>query len=206
MLEAIALGCVRGDRLLFRDIAFSAAQGSLLHVRGPNGSGKTSLLRMICGLAAPASGQLCWGARPIAALGDEYRSQFVYMGHYNAVKDDLNAVENLATSAHLGGLRFVAEDVAAALERFGLQAHLHLPCRVLSQGQKRRVALARIVLAKSRPLWILDEPFTALDARAVVLVQDLLETHLKCGGIVVLTTHQEVAVAAPSIQRLDLTP
>jgi heme exporter protein A len=116
----------------------------------------------------------------------------------------LNAVENLATSARLGGLTVPADQVTAALALFGLQNHLHLPCKFLSQGQKRRVALSRMALGGARPLWILDEPFTALDARAVILVQGLLEKHLHGGGIVVLTTHQEVAVAAPSTQRIDL--
>lgn len=205
MLETINLECVRGDRTLFRDIAFVAKPGSLLHVHGPNGSGKTSLLRMLCGLSAPASGEIRWNAQPIAKLGDEYRSELVYMGHANAVKDDLNARENLTISSRLAGLPVSDADASDALRWFGLAAYQHLPSKVLSQGQKRRVALARMRLSTTRPLWILDEPFTALDAHAVGLVQSLLEAHLDHGGIVLLTTHQEVAIAARAAQRIELT-
>lgn len=205
MLETINLECVRGDRTLFRDITFVAMAGSLLHVHGPNGSGKTSLLRMLCGLSAPESGEIRWNEQPIAKLGDEYRSELVYMGHANAVKDDLNALENLMISSRLAGLPVSNADASDALRWFGLAAYQHLPSKVLSQGQKRRVALARMRLSTTRPLWILDEPFTALDAHAVGLVQSLLEAHLDGGGIVLLTTHQEVAIAARAAQRIELT-
>jgi heme exporter protein A len=205
MLEATGLECVRGERTLFRDIAFTLGRGALLRVSGVNGSGKTSLLRIVCGLAQPAAGAVRWQGRNVRALREEYWKDLLYVGHANAVKDDLTAQENLHISCALGGLDLAPGEARDALEHFGIGGCARLPARVLSQGQRRRVALARLFLGATLALWVLDEPFTALDTGAVVQVQSLISAHLARGGTVILTTHQEVAIAAAVVQRIDLS-
>jgi heme exporter protein A len=204
MLEIAQLECVRGERRLFTGLNFSVAPHTLLEVRGPNGSGKTSLLRNLCGLLSPAAGTISWCGRDIHDLNNEYRVHVAYLGHLNAVKDDLSPRESLQLSALTGGLTAGDDEMDAALHKFGLYELRRLPCRALSQGQRRRVALARLNLSKARTLWILDEPFTALDAAALVLTRELLESHLDAGGMVVLTTHQEVPIAARIARRVEL--
>jgi heme exporter protein A len=204
MLAITQLECVRGERRLFTNLSFEAAPHTLLEVRGPNGSGKTSLLRNLCGLLPPAAGTIRWCGNDIHALGDDYRSHLAYLGHLSGVKDELTATENLRWSALAGGLHADAEAIDAALEKLGVRAFRHLPCKALSQGQRRRVALARLCISAGRELWILDEPFTALDTAALALIKELVESHLDRGGIVVLTTHQEVAIAARATQRVEL--
>jgi heme exporter protein A len=204
MLAITELECVRGERRLFANLSFSAAPHTLLEVRGPNGSGKTSLLRNLCGLLPPAQGTIHWCGTDIDALGEDYRSRLAYLGHLSAVKDELTASENLRLSAQVGALPAAAGAIDAALATFGLAEFCRLPCKSLSQGQRRRVALARLALSASRTLWILDEPFTALDTAALAVVKDLVEAHLNRGGIVVLTTHQEIAIAARTTVRVEL--
>ncbi len=204
MLEITQLECVRGERRLFTNLNFAVAPHTLLEVRGPNGSGKTSLLRTLCGLLPPAAGSISWGGADIQALGDEYRAHLMYLGHLSGVKDELTARENLQLAAATNALPTSAPGIDAALHKLGLRNFHHLPCKALSQGQRRRVALARLCLSAARTLWILDEPFTALDTAALALVQGLLEAHLKAGGMVVLTTHQEVAISAGVTQRVEL--
>ena len=203
-LEITDLECVRGDRRLFAHLSFALSPHMLLQVHGPNGSGKTSLLRNLCGLLPPAAGAIKWNGRDIHALGDEYRAQIAFVGHLSAVKDELTARENLRFAARASGLAAGAADIDAALHKLGIDGSPHLPCKALSQGQRRRVSLARLYLSAGRPLWVLDEPFTALDAAAVVVTRELLEAHLNAGGMVVLTTHQEVAIAARSTRKLEL--
>ena len=204
MLEITQLECVRGERRLFTGLSFSVAQRTLLEVRGPNGSGKTSLLRTLCGLLPPAAGTIRWRGDDIRANGDEYRADLAYLGHLTGVKDELTGPENLRFTAAASGLNASGEQIDAALHKLGLQNFRHLPCKALSQGQRRRVALARLCLSAARTLWILDEPFTALDTAALALVQSLIEEHLERGGIVVLTTHQEVAITAGTTRRVEL--
>ena len=204
MLRAAGLACVRGDRRLFSDISFTLDCGTLLEVRGANGSGKTSLLRMICGLLAPTAGEIFWSGRGIRELAENYHARLAYVGHLNALKDELDASENLALAARLGGLPADWVTIAEALQEFGLEGRERLPCKLLSQGQKRRAALARLRLSGTRTLWLLDEPYTALDAAGVGRVQSLIEAHLAGGGIAVVTTHQDVEMAAGSAQRLEL--
>ena len=204
MLAITQLECMRGERRLFTDLSFEAAPHTLLEVRGPNGSGKTSLLRNLCGLLPPAAGSIRWRGEDIPALGDDYRSSLAYLGHLSGVKDELNAVENLRLSAQAGGLPVDGDAIDGALDKLGVRDYRHLPCRALSQGQRRRVALARLCLSGSRALWILDEPFTALDTAALSVIKALVEAHLERGGIVVLTTHQEVAIAAHATRRVEL--
>ena len=203
MLQASNLECVRGDRSLFRELNFSLEAGGLMQVHGANGSGKTSLLRMLCGLAAPAHGEIRWRGAGIRSLGEDYCGAMTYLGHLSGVKDDLTAIENLRISSALAGVEVDQGKAQEALQRMGLGGRELLPTKVLSQGQRRRVALARLLVCGT-VLWILDEPLTALDSAAVKLVQTLLEQHLQQGGMVVMTTHQEINIAAAATQRLQL--
>ncbi len=204
MLEARQLECTRGDRRLFSELSFTLSRGQMLRVAGANGSGKTSLLRIMCGLLAPSAGELRWQGRPIRAEREEYSRNLVYIGHLNALKDDLTALENLQVAAALGGMPADAGRMLAGLDRFGIAHCAELPAKVLSQGQRRRAALARLALSPTVPLWILDEPFSALDVGAVVELERLIASHVASGGMVVLTTHQEVQVVAHAVLRVDL--
>jgi heme exporter protein A len=203
MLTAIDLACVRGDRLLFRDVSFAVPAGGVLHVQGANGSGKTSLLRLLVGLTGPAQGVVQWRDRPIRELQGEYWRELHYLGHANGVKEDLNAVENIIIASRLGGDPVTRSDVWAVLERLSLTPFQHLPARLLSHGQKRRIALARLLLS-DRPLWVLDEPFSALDATFLEILRGVLEAHLARGGLAILTTHQEIPLQAAWRQALGL--
>lgn len=196
MLEVRDLACERGDLRLFSGLEFSLAGGELLRVRGPNGSGKTSLLRLVAGLSRPAAGSIRWCGEDIAAMREAYTRELLFVGHANALKDELSAEENLALALELGGRRASPQARAEALERMGLAACASLPARYLSQGQKRRAALARLGAAADMALWILDEPFAALDARAQQAVIELIDAQLARGGAVILTTHQDVTIAA----------
>ncbi|AGA90152.1 heme ABC exporter, ATP-binding protein CcmA [Thioflavicoccus mobilis 8321] len=203
MLQVVDLACRRGDRRLFSALGFELGPGVLLHVRGRNGSGKTTLLRALCGLLLPEEGEIRWHGEDIRQLGDEYHRDILYFGHLNGIKADLTGLENLRIAATLDGDRVATEDLWRALERMGLMGFEDLPTRMLSQGQKKRVALARLVLS-SATLWILDEPFTALDKDAVALLQTLIANHVDAGGLAILTTHQEVPLTSGRIERLDL--
>ena len=202
-LEIIGLGCVRGDRRLFRNVDFSLSQGSLLQVQGPNGSGKTSLLRMICGLLEPAEGEIRWKGANIRSLGEEYSASVTYIGHRNGVKDELTASENLRVSCGLAGIDVSETEASLVLDRVGLKGRERLPARLLSQGQRRRLALARLLVCKT-PLWILDEVLTSLDKNAIALIKSIVEERLESGGMAIIATHQELDLSAGSFQRLEL--
>jgi heme exporter protein A len=204
MLAVNQLACTRGDRTLFGNLSFTLEARGLLHVAGANGSGKTSLLRILCGLGAAEAGEVRWRGEPIRALREAYWREVVYLGHANALKDDLSAVENLRVSCALAGRPVGDDAVSAALAQFGLAPCAQLPVRALSQGQKRRSALARLALSAQAPLWILDEPFSALDVAAVAHLEKLILTHVDGGGCVIFTTHQDAAIAPRITQRLDL--
>ena len=204
MLEIRNLACTRGDHLLFSGLNFSLSAGELLQVQGANGSGKTTLLRTLCGFMMPTAGEICWRGQNIRQLGEEYFAEMIYLGHLNAIKDELNALENLRISAGLAGCEVNDKDFAAALRQMGLRGRETLPVKVLSQGQRRRVALARLLLSDAL-LWILDEPLTALDVGAIGLMQELIAGHLAKNGMVIYTTHQPLDVAGVTQSRLALS-
>jgi heme exporter protein A len=194
VLELIDLDCVRGGRTLFTGLTRSVRDGELLRVSGTNGAGKTSLLRMVCGLLAPARGQVRWRGRSVAGLREEFSRELVYLGHGAALKDELSPQENLQGACVLAGHRVSQEQARRALAEAGLRDHEHTPVRKLSQGQRRRAALARLALSPQATLWVLDEPFNALDAVATSWLEGMLRMQLRRGGLVVLTSHQGVSL------------
>ena len=202
-LEVEGLEVQRGDRRLFSDLDFMVASGELLHVRGPNGSGKTTLLRALCGLLLPQAGEIRWNGEVTRRLGEEFTRDVIYLGHLNGIKHDLTGAENLRVAAILDGDAVDDAAIWDALSRIGLGGFEDLPTSVLSQGQKKRVALARLLLTGAR-LWILDEPFVALDVKAVALLESLIVAQVARGGMVIMTTHQEVALTSGTIRTLDL--
>ncbi|MGA0024186.1 MAG: cytochrome c biogenesis heme-transporting ATPase CcmA [Burkholderiales bacterium] len=204
MLESSNLEITRGDHRLFGGISFALRPGTLLRVGGSNGSGKTSLLRALCGLVLPSAGEIRWHGENIRALREEFWKHLVHIGHHNALKDELTAHENLAALCALSGIQATEDQQSEALVRFGLAGREHLPAKLLSQGQRRRTTLARLALSAALPLWILDEPFAALDAAAVDHMQSLIATHLAAGGMAVLTTHQEATIPARPVITIDL--
>ncbi|MEY3798596.1 MAG: hypothetical protein RLZZ434_20 [Pseudomonadota bacterium] len=204
MLTAQGLACVRGDRLLFKDLGFVLEAGSLLYVLGENGSGKSSLLRMLCGLLMPEQGEILWAGKSIKSHAEQYLPNLKYLGHLNGLKDDLTALENLQMGARIAGQDVTATAALAALSAIGIARCANLPVRVLSQGQKRRVALAALWLSRS-PLWILDEPFAALDVAATEVLAARISEHLAAGGMTILTSHQDVPIKAKSTVSLSLS-
>lgn len=190
-LTATALSCSRGGRTLFRDVELAVGAGNWLHVTGSNGAGKTTLLRTLVGLARPDHGQVHWAGRPLADHAQALRQDLVYIGHAPALKDDLTPVENLVISCALDGIAIDRTAAASALTRLGLRTRLQVPTRHLSAGQRRRALLARLVVRPAR-LWVLDEPFAALDTAAVEGVCALVRDHLRAGGAAVLTSHNVV--------------
>jgi heme exporter protein A len=203
-LSLIDLGCARGNRQLFSGLSLDVKPGQLLRVRGVNGAGKTSLLRMLCGLLLPSSGQVLWRGKLLAAQREGFGQDLVYLGHAAALKDELSPLENLLDACALGGRAPDAAAAMTALRAAGLRGHERTTARRLSQGQKRRSALARLALSQQAPLWILDEPFNALDTAANAWLTNLIEAHLHNAGMVILTSHQDTPIAAPNQQDLTL--
>ena len=203
MLSVTDLACVRGDRSLFSGLAFTLEPRTWIYLTGENGVGKTSLLRILVGLAPAEAGEIRWQGHAVRQLGDDYKRAVTYLGHHNALKEELTARENLCLGAALSG---VDVDIAAAdsiLARLGLSGREELPVRFFSQGQKRRVALARLLWSKA-PLWVLDEPFVALDTTAIAWLAATLAAHLAGGGIAILTSHQEVLIEGNPARPLRL--
>ncbi len=204
MLQASGLACRRGDRDLFNDIGFEVNGGDVLRIGGRNGSGKSSLLRILCGLSQPCSGEVRWQGSPIARLREAFWRDVVYIGHGSGLKDDLLAWENLAVAARLGGIGIGRAQALGALRRMGIAAVCDTPVRVLSQGQRKRVALARLCVESPAPLWLLDEPAASLDDDAVGVLCAVLDEHLERGGMVVHATHQAMPLAARRHLQIDL--
>ena len=195
---------MRGDRRLFSGLDIAVSPGTLVQLTGPNGSGKTSLLRILCGLLPPAEGAVKWNGANIRSLGEEYFTAVTYLGHRHGVKDELSAVENLRISNALNGVEIGNDRARSVLEQMGLAGRELLPARLLSEGQRRRVALARLLVCNTK-LWLLDEVMTSLDKGAVALVRSLIEKHLTDGGIAIIATHQELGLSADLTRRLELT-
>ena len=194
MFSVSNLSCSRGDKRLFSGVSFALQPGEWLHVEGDNGVGKTSLLRLTCGLSALEQGEIQWQGHPVSSNIDEFRANLAYLGHQLALKEDLTPLENLRADTAIAGRTLSLADAKSALAQLGLKGREHLPVRVLSQGQKRRTALARL-LVSSAPLWILDEPFVALDAAAQKVLSDIINGHLNRQGMVLFTSHQMVTLA-----------
>lgn len=195
-LRAECLECVRGDRRLFSNLSFELSYGQLLHVEGANGCGKTSLLRILCGLSPPAAGEIRWRNLPIQKDRQRFLKELAYLGHHIGVKGELTPLENLTLASRLYCIRPDA-DLDEILTQAGLSRHKKTLARTLSAGQRQRIALARLLLQEAT-LWILDEPFTSLDRDGIAWAQRLIEAHLERGGIVVLTSHQPVPVRCPA--------
>ena len=188
MLEIQTLECVRDDRLLFSDLSFAVADAEVLQIEGPNGSGKTSLLRIICGLRLPEAGQVMWQGESISANREDYYANMVYIGHLPCIKADLTVMENVRSLLDTRSLTLSNVVIEAALAKVGLASYEDVQGKALSSGQRRRILLAFIELAQAK-LWILDEPLTALDVQGVDLMESMILEHREAGGSVVFTTH-----------------
>lgn len=191
-LESIT--CVRGGRTLFEELNLEIKPGSILRISGDNGSGKSSLLRIVCGLLTPHAGKVFWGSDPITEDRDQFHGELIYLGHIPALKADFSAIENLMSLALLGGQSISNEEAMNALREAGLDRQAHRFIRTLSQGQKQRIALSRLLLPQPKSFWILDEPFNALDRDANRALQNLLINHVSRGGIVALSSHQDLQI------------
>jgi heme exporter protein A len=204
MLEAIDLSARRGFTQLFARRSFRVEPACVLMVTGANGTGKTTLLRILAGLCEPSDGRVRWRGADVAPFAERLRHDVVYCGHHAALKDGLTVEENLASLVMLAGERANAADIRTALAGVALDKQMRLPARALSQGQRRRLGLARLHMSR-RPLWLLDEPATALDHDGIALLTRLLTSHLERGGCAVVATHQALALPAASVQALALS-
>ncbi|MEO8278615.1 MAG: cytochrome c biogenesis heme-transporting ATPase CcmA [Ideonella sp.] len=208
-LAAVDLACQRGERILFRGLDLAIGAGQIVWIRGANGRGKTSLLRLLTGLSTPTAGQVFWNGRALREAGSAFRQQLVYIAHANGLKDDLSAIEALRFLAHIHGQPASPAELVAALQALGISNRRHAPIRTLSQGQRRRVSLARLALDLARTdgggLWLLDEPYDALDSEGIAIVDKLLTTHARRGGSTALTSHLPLGLTdpAPIVLQLD---
>jgi heme exporter protein A len=193
MFSVSNLSCSRGDKRLFSGVSFTLQPGQWLHLEGDNGVGKTSLLLLACGLSALEDGEITWNHQAVVQNPEAFRADLAYLGHQLALKEDLTPLENLRADAAVAGRPLKPEDALKALAQLGLRGREHLPVRVLSQGQKRRTALARLLVSSAK-LWILDEPFVALDTAAQNALTQIINGHLAHQGMVLLTSHQAVSL------------
>ena len=209
MLTISNISCVRGHKPLFAPVSFSLQTGQALHLEGDNGVGKTSLLRIICGLSPPDSGEVLWNGttlnRQYPEVVEVFRSTLCYMGHNLSLKDELTPIENLLFDAQVAGRSLPLEKGMEALRKMGLNNRAHLPLRVLSQGLKRRTALARLSVTEAK-LWVLDEPFVALDTQSLDNLRALLANHVQQGGMLLFTSHQAVGLLQTNGRAIDVQP
>ena len=202
LLEAREINCWRGDRHILRNVSLAVRAGEFLKITGPNGVGKTTLLRIVCGLLPAENGSVHWRGKVVRSSNDDFHLEMVYLGHLNSLKADLTARENLR---FLAGLRqtLTDADIDGALDRVGILSRGDLPARSLSAGQKRRLALARLLLSGAT-LWVLDEPVTNLDTAGIQLVEELITEHVNSGGLALSAAHQRLLDEAPFLRRLEL--
>ena len=199
-LAGVDLSCIRDDRVLFEELSFSVHAGQVLLLEGQNGSGKTSLLRILCGFREADAGRVLW-------CGDEiddsrYYADMAYVGHLDGIKKELTVRENLHVSLALG--RPGRFSIAEALEKVHLSGYDEVPAQALSAGQKRRLSLARLLITANR-LWILDEPFTSLDKAGITLIETLMREHCSEGGMIVLTSHHDIDLHDADVRRMVLS-
>jgi heme exporter protein A len=202
-LAARDLTCIRNDRTLFSGLSFQLQRAQALLLEGRNGSGKTSLMHILCGTRRPEQGQVSWNDETIQELGSQYHAAMAYLGHKDGVKLDLTLMENLIIAKNLGNSDAEALP-SQALEQLELAGYEDIPARHLSAGQRRRVALARLLLSRA-PLWLLDEPFTSLDKHGIKIVETLVKRHLSNGGMLVMTSHHAVDFGSFTVQRINLS-
>ncbi|AHG18834.1 cytochrome C biogenesis protein CcmA [Chania multitudinisentens RB-25] len=202
MLEAKNLSCVRDERILFSGLSFAVNPGDIIQVEGANGAGKTSLLRILAGLAQPEGGEVLWRGQNTLRQREQYHSDLLFLGHQPGIKSMLTPFENLQFYQAVRQLPD-RQAIWQALEQVGLTGYEDLPVAQLSAGQQRRVALARLWLSDS-PLWILDEPLTAIDKQGVVELTALFEQHAQQGGLVLLTTHQDLTGTKRPVGKIRL--
>jgi len=202
LLQIDNLSCIRDDRVLFEHLSLSLAGGQMLLVEGSNGSGKTSLLRILTGLKLADEGDVYWRGQPIGRLAAEYYEQVSYVGHHDGVKRELSCLENLRLVQAMG--KPTELDLDAVLDRVNLYRYGDSLVASLSAGQKRRLALARLLVVES-VLWILDEPFTSLDKSSMGYFESLFDQHLQQQGVVIMTSHHDIPMAGADVQRLNLS-
>lgn len=200
MLEARELLCERDGRTLFSGLSFTLNAGEWVQITGSNGAGKTTLLRLLTGLSRPDAGEVLWQGQPLHQVRDSYHQNLLWIGHQPGIKTRLTALENLHFYHRDGDTAQCLEALAQA----GLAGFEDIPVNQLSAGQQRRVALARLWLTRAT-LWILDEPFTAIDVNGVDRLTQRMAQHTEQGGIVILTAHQPLNVAESKIRRISLT-
>jgi heme exporter protein A len=201
LLEVQGLTCFRQDRCLFADLDFNLNAGDICQIEGPNGAGKSTLLRALLGLFRPDEGQILWQKQPVAKQQELFFQDVLYLGHKFAISADLTPLQNLESWLQLHSTK--QQDFEFALKQVGLAELQDIPCHSLSAGQHRRVALARLWLSAAK-LWVLDEPFTAIDKAGVKMLQQKFQQHMEQGGIILITTHQDLSLQFETLKTVSL--